>query len=159
MGSIYIPWPNRLVIVNRSFQQKGGSMDKRPHENLDVWEKSVQFVQVVYEASASFPDAERYGITSQVRRSAVSIPSNIAEGASRQSRKEFIHFLYMARGSLSELETLIHLSRRLGLLDTASHALLCNKSGNIGKMLTGLISSIRKRSEGGKSKSYVVSLK
>lgn len=77
----------------------------RPHESLDVWQKAVDFVVTIYEHTKAFPADERFGLTSQVRRAAVSIPSNIAEGAARQSNKEFIHFLTVAQGSCSEVET------------------------------------------------------
>ena len=120
-------------------------MDKRPHEKLDVWERSVEFVERIYEITRMFPDSERYGLISQLRRAAVSIPANVAEGASRQSRKEFIQFFYVARGSLSESETLIHIALRLKLLEPVSYTEFRTKTGNIGKMLTGLIASLRKR--------------
>jgi four helix bundle protein len=77
----------------------------RPHERLDVWNKAIDLVTMVYRATESFPREERFGLTSQIRRAAVSIPANIAEGAARDSKKEFAHFLSNAQGSASELET------------------------------------------------------
>ena len=77
----------------------------RPHEKLDVWKMSVEFVVEVYECIKHFPSDEKFGLTSQIRRAAVSIPANIAEGAARQPDKEFFHFLAIAQGSASELET------------------------------------------------------
>jgi len=84
------------------------------HKDLGVWKDAIQFVKRTYEATASFPNSELYGITNQMRRSAVSIPSNIAEGAARGKTKEFVRFLYISLGSLSELETQLIVSRELG---------------------------------------------
>ena len=75
----------------------------RPHEKLEVWKKAVDLVVTVYQKTESFPKEERFGLTSQIRRAAVSIPANIAEGAARQSDKEFAYFLSNAQGSSSEL--------------------------------------------------------
>src|SRR5256885_8444483 len=77
----------------------------RPHEKLSVWQRAVNLVVTIYKATASFPRDERFGLTSQIRRAAVSIPANIAEGAARDSQKEFTYFLSNAQGSASELET------------------------------------------------------
>ena len=74
------------------------------HRNLDVWKKSIDFVTIIYKATESFPKSEIYGLTSQIRRSAVSIPSNIVEGATRKSKIEFKQFLYIALSSSAELE-------------------------------------------------------
>ena len=116
------------------------------HEDLDVWKKSVMFVKTVYQVTGDFPDTEKYGLVSQIRRAAVSIPSNIAEGASRRSRKEFIQFLYIARGSLSEAETLILISKELNMLGTDTYKEMRLTAGNIGRMLTGLIRFLRTKS-------------
>lgn len=77
----------------------------KTHKNLDVWKNSRTFVTEVYKLTNAFPKEEIYGLTNQIRRSAVSVPSNIAEGSARQGNKEFIQFLYIALGSLAELET------------------------------------------------------
>jgi four helix bundle protein len=87
---------------------------KRPHEGLLVWQDAMELVEPVYAFSSPFPDTERFGLTSQVRRAAVSIPSNIAEGAARRSSPEYRRFLSMARGSLSELDTQCQIAVRLG---------------------------------------------
>ncbi|MGJ4802799.1 four helix bundle protein [Luteimonas sp. SDU82] len=86
----------------------------RPHERLDVWRDAMLLVEEVYRATSRFPAEERLGLTAQMRRSAVSVPSNIAEGAARRSTSEYLRFLSIARGSLSELATQIEISRRLG---------------------------------------------
>ena len=84
------------------------------HKDLDLWKISMDFVVDIYKLTKEFPDHEKYGIISQMRRSAVSIPSNIAEGAGRKGIKENIQFLYIALGSLSELDTQLIISERLG---------------------------------------------
>ncbi|MBI5076272.1 MAG: four helix bundle protein [Nitrospirae bacterium] len=84
------------------------------HKDLDIWKIGIELVEEIYKMTGRFPKEETYGITSQLRRAAVSIPSNIAEGAARNSRKEFIQYLYIALGSLAELETQIIISKRLG---------------------------------------------
>ena len=83
------------------------------HKELDVWKKSMDLVALIYKLSSSFPEAEKFGLTSQIRRAAVSVPSNIAEGAGRKGDKEFVQFLHIALGSLSELETQYLIAVRL----------------------------------------------
>ncbi|MCK0125010.1 four helix bundle protein [Gelidibacter sp. F2691] len=83
------------------------------HKDLDVWKKSMDLVEVVYRLSSQFPSDERFGLTSQMRRAAVSLPSNIAEGAGRKSDKELIQFLHIALGSLGELDTQYLIAVRL----------------------------------------------
>ena len=80
-------------------------MSMRPHYQLQAWQVSMQLVKLTYSWSKCFPAEEKFGLTSQIRRAAVSIPSNIAEGAARKSSREFVYFLNVARGSLSELDT------------------------------------------------------
>lgn len=87
---------------------------KRPHQRLEVWRDSMDLVEAIYRFSASFPDSERFALTQQMRRCAVSIPSNIAEGAARRSRAEYKRFVSIARGSLSELDTQVQIAERLG---------------------------------------------
>ena len=89
----------------------------RPHHDLRVWQDAMALVTRVYEATADFPSDERFGLTAQLRRAAVSVPSNVAEGAARGSRKEFIHFLTIARGSLSELDTQLRIALNLEFSD------------------------------------------
>ena len=87
---------------------------------MDVWKKSMDLVEAIYKMSKQFPKEEGYGLTSQIRRAAVSVPSNIAEGAARKSDKEFIHFISIAMGSLSEVETQYLLSVRLGFIQESN---------------------------------------
>src|SRR6266852_4413119 len=89
----------------------------RPHEKLDVWKKAIDFVVAVYRATDGFPKEEKFGLTSQLRRAAVSIPANIAEGAGRKSSKEFAYFLSNSQGSASEVETELLIASRLGYLN------------------------------------------
>ena len=88
-------------------------MLNKPHKSLDVWKKAVDLVQQIYDLTRNFPKNEDYSLTSQMRRAAISVPSNIAEGAARQTKKEFMQFLHMAQGSLSELDTQIEIAKRL----------------------------------------------
>lgn len=90
------------------------------HKELDVWKLGMDIVERIYKITNSFPKSEQFGLMSQMRRAAVSIPSNIAEGAARNSSKENIHFLYFSLGSLSELETQCLISQRLGFLNDKS---------------------------------------
>lgn len=87
------------------------------HKDLDVWKKSMDLVETIYKLTQKFPESEKFGLTSQMRRAAVSIPSNIAEGSARKGDKELIHFLHIALGSLSELETQYLIAVRLVFIE------------------------------------------
>ena len=89
---------------------------EKPHKSLDVWKRAMEMARQVYRLTAGYPREERYGLVAQMRRAAVSVPSNIAEGAARDSRAEFRNYLSIARSSLSELDTQLDLSRDLGFL-------------------------------------------
>ena len=117
----------------------------RPHDNLEVWKKAVDFVVNVYKETGTFPSDERFGLTSQIRRAAVSIPANIAEGAARQSDKEFGHFIAIAQGSCSELETELLIGSRLGFLAPAGYSTLRAEADAIGRMLVGLSKHLRQK--------------
>ncbi len=117
---------------------------KKPHKRLDVWNKSIDLTVDIYKLSEAFPRTEVYGLTGQMRRGAVSIPSNIAEGAARQTRKEFINFLHMAQGSLSELDTQVVIANKLEYIPMETHEKIENKIETISKMLTGLIKSLKR---------------
>ncbi len=117
-------------------------MDK-PHKKLDAWKLAMLLVKEVYKATADFPAVEKYSLTDQIRRAAVSVPSNIAEGAARQTKKEFVNFLHIAQGSLSELDTQLELSRELGFLSAECWKQLDLMVMRVDKMLSGLIRSIK----------------
>lgn len=111
----------------------------RPHKNLDVWKLAMECVLDMYQITKSFPIDERFGLTEQLRRAAISIPSNIAEGSSRNTRKEFVNFLYIAQGSLSEIDTQLEISLKLGYVTIEDCNKVYLKLERIGKMITGLI--------------------
>ncbi|MDP8241801.1 MAG: four helix bundle protein [Candidatus Celaenobacter antarcticus] len=90
------------------------------HKDLDVWKLEIELVTKIYEITSNFPTTEQFGLTSQMQRAAISMPSNIAEGAARNSEKEYIHFLYISLGSLAELETQLIISNKLGFLEDVS---------------------------------------
>jgi four helix bundle protein len=115
----------------------------RPHEKLDVWSKSVDLVIRIYEATKHFPADERYGLTSQLRRAAVSIPANISEGAARRTNGEFLQFLSIAQGSSSEVETEILIALRLGFLAQDVYEGLRSDVDSIGRMLVGLSNHLK----------------
>ena len=116
----------------------------RPHQRMQVWKDAIVLVERIYLVSAGFPDSERFGLSSQMRRASVSVASNIAEGAGRGSTAEYLRFLTIARGSLSELDTQLEIAKRLGYLaDDAGASLLLDQAFH---RLNALIRSIRERS-------------
>jgi four helix bundle protein len=117
----------------------------RPHEKLDVWKKSIDFVVALYKATESFPKDEKFGLTSQLRRASVSIPANIAEGAGRKSDREFAHFLSNSQGSASEVDTELLIAHRLTLLPESEYLKLRSSLDEIGRMLTGLSHHIQQK--------------
>jgi len=117
-------------------------MDK-PHKKLKVWQLAMDIVADVYRLTESFPSEEKFGLTSQMRRCAVSIPSNISEGAARNTHKEFVNFLHIAQGSLAELDTQLEIALRLKLTNQDSWTNIDTKLLEEDKMLSGLIISIK----------------
>ncbi|MCC9168274.1 four helix bundle protein [Pontibacter harenae] len=115
-------------------------------KNLKIWQRSMELAKLVYETTASFPSNEKYGLTSQINRAAVSVPSNIAEGAGRNSTKEFAQFLSIALGSAFELETQLLLASSIGLIKEASLYPLLGQLEQIQKMIHSFRSSIIKKS-------------
>lgn len=106
--------------------------------DLLVWQKAMKFVTEIYRATEKFPKDEIYGLTAQMRRAAVSVPSNIAEGHGRNSRREFRQFIGQARGSLTELETQIEIARDLAYAPAADASELLSQAGETARMLNGL---------------------
>jgi four helix bundle protein len=117
----------------------------RPHENLEVWKRSVDLVTRIYGVTKSFPSDERFGLTSQIRRAAVSIPANIAEGAARQSTKEFLQFISIAQGSSSELETELLIAVNLEYLTRADFEEVMIEIDSVARMMIGLAKHLRSR--------------
>ena len=117
-------------------------MTIRSYRDLRVWQAGMDLAENAYRLSKKFPASEIYGLTSQIRRSATSVPANIAEGYGRESTRSYIQFLKTARGSLRELETHVLLAQRIGLIDATDSTDLIKKAESIGKMLSALIKSI-----------------
>ena len=117
---------------------------KRNHRNLRAWQQAVELVSAIYHLTASFPEAERYGLTSQMRRAAVSVPANIAEGAARSGTKELLHFLSISSGSLSELDTLAELAAKLGFIADAKQ--IQEQMDDVAGLIMGLSASLKRRS-------------
>ncbi len=116
---------------------------QRKHEQLHIWQLAMELVTEVYQHSSSLPHHEQFGLTSQMRRAAVSIPSNIAEGAGREGEKEFLRYLYIARGSLMELETQLKIAVNLGYLDQIDS--LLTKTNAIFAKSSALIANLKNR--------------
>ena len=116
-------------------------MLEKPHKKLDVWRMSMDLVTQVYKVTDKFPKEEKFSLADQIPRSAISVPSNIAEGAARNTKKEFVNFLHIAQGSLSELDTQIELANRLKCIQEEIWKDLDITMESIDKMLTGLIRS------------------
>ncbi|MDP1593537.1 MAG: four helix bundle protein [Gallionella sp.] len=111
-------------------------MGSKPHEQLEAWKVAMQLVKSVYQLTAAFPAEERYGLAQQMRRAAVSIPSNIAEGAGRNGVKEYVQFIGIARGSLAELDTQLQIAMMLSFISDDNEAF--KLADHAGKLLTGL---------------------
>ncbi|MFJ1381837.1 MULTISPECIES: four helix bundle protein [Capnocytophaga] len=111
------------------------------YKELVVWQKSMDLVKGVYEVTRLFPEEEKFGLTSQIRRSAISIPSNIAEGFGRGSSKSFLQFLYVSRGSLYELETQLYIAKELNFISDNQE--IENLVSEIGKMLNSMIQKLK----------------
>lgn len=116
--------------------------DMRPHRNLDVWKKAMDFVLEIYRMTATFPKSEQFGLISQMRRAAVSIPSNLAEGAGRKGNKEFRQFLNIAQGSISELDTQLELAHRLEYINKDDVTAIIVNLTEISKMFYGLAKAL-----------------
>lgn len=118
-------------------------MSEKPHKRLEVWKQSMDLVVEVYRLTSGFPREERFGLVDQMRRAVVSVPSNIAEGAARQTHREFINFVHIAQGSLNELDTQLEIAERLGYLPSQNSVWKTPRISEIDRMLTGLIRSLK----------------
>jgi len=120
----------------------------RSYRDLSVWQKSIELVAECYRVSDAFPKSELYGLTGQLRRAAVSVPSNIAEGKGRRRTRSYLHFLNISYGSLMEVETLVEIASRLNFLPTEVRDVLLSRTSEIGRMLNGLIASLEQKLDG-----------
>ncbi|HLA83621.1 MAG TPA: four helix bundle protein [Thermoguttaceae bacterium] len=117
-------------------------MSGKNYRDLLAWQKAMELVESVYRMTRSFPREENYGLTAQVRRAALFIPSNIAEGQGRHSRRDFRHFLAIAYGSLHEVETQTLIGKRLGYLDEGKQVEILEQTARVGRLLNGLMRSL-----------------
>ncbi len=113
----------------------------KPHKRLEIWEEIMKLVEEVYELTKKFPADEMYGIISQMRRAAISIASNVAEGCARRSTREKVQFFIMARGSLSELDAQLEISLRLNFINKQENEVVTERFERVSRMLQGLINS------------------
>jgi four helix bundle protein len=120
-------------------------MTIRGYQDLVVWQRSVDLALAIYQASESFPKREIYGLSAQLRRAAISIPSNIAEGHGREHLGDYLHHLSIANGSLMELETQVIIAARRDFLSAETQSQILERSGEVGRMLAGLIRSLKRR--------------
>lgn len=112
------------------------------YKDLEVWQRAIELVATVYHVSSSFPESERFGLTNQIRRASVSIPSNIAEGSARHHARDYTHFLRIADGSAAEVETQLIICRKLGFIHDIEEVIV--EITIIRRMLAALIKSLRK---------------
>ncbi len=111
------------------------------HKDLKAWQESMDLVVIIYKLTSKFPDEEKYGLTSQLRRASVSIPSNIAEGSARKGNKEFLQFLYIALGSLAELDTQLEIAQRLEFMQSFTE--MESRTKFIRNLIIGLIRKLK----------------
>jgi four helix bundle protein len=119
----------------------------KTHFDLNVWKESIKLVKEIYFITTKFPQNEVFGLTSQIKRAVISVPSNIAEGASRQTNREFIQFLYIAIGSLSEVETQLIIAKELNFIKQKDIQISLENIINIKKMINGLIKYLKVKNE------------
>ncbi|MBU4186439.1 MAG: four helix bundle protein [Proteobacteria bacterium] len=119
------------------------SNEIRSYKDLIIWQKAIDLVVEIYQVLKSFPREELYGLSDQIKRSAVSVPSNIAEGQSRQHTAEFRQFLYIAMGSLAELDTQLIIAHRLGYIDSKNNEFFTARVIELRKMVSALISKLK----------------
>ncbi len=118
----------------------------RDYTKIEAWKRSDDLTVAIYERTRTFPKEEIYGLTAQLRRAAYSVPANIVEGSARESKRDYLHFLYIARGSLSETQYFLHLSHRLGYLSDSNNQLLGQQVKVSFGCLHGLIRAVERES-------------
>ena len=114
----------------------------RNYRKIIAWQLADKFVIDIYQVTKNFPSEEKFGIVSQIRRAAISVPANIVEGANRRTKKDYLHFLYIAKGSLAETDYFLHLSKKLGYIAADSYKNLKNPCDEVMRTLQGLISAV-----------------
>jgi four helix bundle protein len=119
-------------------------VSEKPHKRLEAWEKSIDITTRVYQLTEKLPETEKFGLVSQMRRASVSVASNIAEGAARNTKKEFIQFLHNSQGSLSELDTQVLICKRLGYFCEAEVSGIVNEMETENKLISGLIKALKR---------------
>ncbi len=117
----------------------------KDYRDLIVWQKAMDLVETIYRTTGAFPREEIYGLTSQIRRAAISVPSNIAEGNGRNTTRDYVHFLGMAYGSVKEVETQVLIAERLRYIDPSRIAELVRLTAEVARLISGLINSLSKR--------------
>ena len=132
-----VPSTEQLVICWEMMAQH--------YKDLIVWQKAMHLVNAVYDATDAFPKRETYSLTDQIRRAAVSIPSNIAEGQAHYSNREFLHFLRHSRGSLAELETQLLIAQRRNDLSESQAGAILTQAEEVSRILSGLINSLKEK--------------
>ena len=120
---------------------------RNSHKDLILWQKALDLAVAVHEVSAAFPKSEIFGLVSQIRRAAVSVPSNIAEGSARRTTREFMAFLHIARGSMAEVETQLLLAQRIGYVSDEHLLALQLKLDEVGRIMNAVIRGLRRRLE------------
>ncbi|MDH4329431.1 MAG: four helix bundle protein [Nitrospira sp.] len=116
---------------------------EKPHKKLDAWRESIDLTLAVYHTTDNFPKEHLFNLSNQIRRAALSVASNIAEGAARQTKKEFANFLHIAQASLSELDTQLEVAKKLTLLNEDQYGNLDRKMNHIDKLISGLIKHLK----------------
>jgi four helix bundle protein len=133
------------MVLKHCILERGNEMSIRDYRDLIVRQKAMDLVEVIYRASASFPREEVYGLTSQMRRAAISIPSNIAEGHGRYTTPDYLHFISITHGSLKELETQVFIARRLGYITAALENRVTSLTAEVGRLLNGLTDALKQK--------------
>ena len=136
---------NRVLLLKVVYCFTSKISTMKPHQNLEVWKKSFILVKKLYVLTSKFPNEERFGLTSQIRRACTSVPVNIAEGSARRSDKELQQFLYISLGSASELDTLLLLAKELEFITPNEFDDISIDLDSIFKLLLGFINMVKKR--------------